>query len=236
MLVRTLIASSVAVLDAAVFLALIDVVFDDLWENAGDLLLQEHLELLLHVLGESILFAELLGQALRCVAFVDHDTLHALLSDVDVNVELWVLVLHRWHLVLVAALFIWVVLQRRRALHLSPWVLVVWHVLPDLLVNQEPRVVEVLDWLLDLVLLLLLRIDGRRVPLVPGVTALVLRIILAATVLRGVRYLLPPVVWLEMGVSNGILVSLAELCAVHVVDSLILAALVLLIIVKAASR
>lgn len=57
----------------------------DLSENAGDLLLEERLEILLRLLVQVVLLAELLRQIGRCVAFVHHDTLLLICTQIDVH-------------------------------------------------------------------------------------------------------------------------------------------------------
>ena len=59
----------------------------DLSENAGDLLLEERLEILLRLLVQVVLLAELLRQIGRCVAFIHHDTLLLVCTQVDVHEE-----------------------------------------------------------------------------------------------------------------------------------------------------
>ena len=57
----------------------------DLSENAGDLLLEERLEILLRLLVQVVLLAELLRQIGRCVAFIHHDTLPFIRTQIDVH-------------------------------------------------------------------------------------------------------------------------------------------------------
>ena len=57
----------------------------DLSENAGDLLLEERLEILLRLLVQVVLLAELLRQIARCVAFIHHDALLLICTEIDVH-------------------------------------------------------------------------------------------------------------------------------------------------------
>ena len=59
----------------------------DLSENAGDLLLEERLEILLRLLVQVVLLAELLRQIVRGVAFIHHDTLLLICTQIDVHEE-----------------------------------------------------------------------------------------------------------------------------------------------------
>lgn len=133
------IGSLVSILDAAIFFALVCVVLDNLGEHSGNLLLKQHPELVFHIVGEPVLLAELLGQALRRVTFVNDNALHALLANVDVDVEfgihglLWCSIL-----LTVGVLFVWIILLNIvGALVVLLMVLVVRHVLPQLLIDEH---------------------------------------------------------------------------------------------------
>ena len=133
------VSSLVSILDTAIFFALVCVVLDNLGEHSGNLLLKQHPELVFHVLGEPVLLAELLGQALRRVTFVNDNALHALLANVDVDVEFGIYVLLRCSILLtVGVLFVWIILlDIVGALVVLLVVLVVWHVLPQLLIDEH---------------------------------------------------------------------------------------------------
>ena len=73
-------------------------VLHDLWEDPCDLLVKQNLELLFHVFIQFVLLTELVCQAFGGVSLIYYNSLHAVLADVDVNIELGVslvdLVLH----------------------------------------------------------------------------------------------------------------------------------------------
>ncbi len=63
-------------------------VLNNLGQYSCDLFLQQTHEFWLHVLVQVVLLAELGGQRFCRVSFIHYDSLNAVLSDVDVNIEL----------------------------------------------------------------------------------------------------------------------------------------------------
>ena len=61
------------------------IIFFDLVENAGNLLFKHKYKLLLHIFIKFMLNAEFLSQFINLVLFKDDDSLHAFVTDVDVN-------------------------------------------------------------------------------------------------------------------------------------------------------
>ena len=138
----------VPILNAAIFLALIDIVLYNFGEDTGDLLFQKHFQFLLHIFGQTILVAEFFCESFCGITLIYNYALHALLSDVDVDVEFWILILQGCHWVWRIRLIRWILRlmqRRRRWLWLPSRVLLVWHVLPELLLDEQARVVKVVQ-------------------------------------------------------------------------------------------
>lgn len=63
-------------------------VLDNLGEHACNLLIQQRNQLVVHVLVQLVGLAELVSQRLRGVTFVDYDSLHLVLANIDIDIEL----------------------------------------------------------------------------------------------------------------------------------------------------
>ena len=76
---------------SALFLRVISIlVLYYLWQDASDLLLEQKDQLFFHFWFQVVLLAELFSQGLGGVSFINDNSFSATLSNVDVDVQLWV--------------------------------------------------------------------------------------------------------------------------------------------------
>ena len=75
-------------LSGLLLLLLRGLTLQDFWEDSGDLLVEKHLQLLLHFHVETVVYAEICGEAVGGITLVNHNSFHALAADIYVHVEL----------------------------------------------------------------------------------------------------------------------------------------------------